>query len=152
MGAYDPLCYHNGSVWPHDTAIAVAGLARYGFANAARRVALGLLDAAMAHDGRLPELFSGIDRRDVAVPVDYPTSCSPQAWAAASPLLLLRVLFGLEPDVPAGRVGASPIIPDGLGRLELRGLPLGQSHVDLRWAAGRLTMFDPERRLSLVTR
>jgi glycogen debranching enzyme len=152
MGAYDPLSYHNGSVWPHDTAIVIAGLARYGFDNAARRVSLALLDAAAAHDGRLPELFSGIDRSEVGVPVDYPTSCSPQAWAAAAPLLLLRVLLGLEPDVPSGRIGARPIAPDSLGKLELRGLPLGSGRVDLRWAAGRLTMFDAERKLKLVTR
>jgi glycogen debranching enzyme len=152
MAAYDPLSYHNGSVWPHDTAIAIAGLARYGFDNAARRVSLALLDAASAHDGRLPELFSGIDRSEVAVPVDYPTSCSPQAWAAAAPFLLLRVLLGLEPDVPSGRVAARPIAPDSFGKVELRGLPLGAGRVDLQWAAGRLTMFDAERKLSLVTR
>jgi glycogen debranching enzyme len=86
--AYHPVSYHNGSVWPHDTAIAVAGLARAGLPDEARRVAAGLLDAARRSGGRLPEVLTGFDRTDDPEPVPYPHSCSPQAWAAAAPLLI----------------------------------------------------------------
>ena len=113
MGAYNPMSYHNGSVWPHDNAIVVAGLMRYGFVAEAQRVARGLVDAAAAFAGRLPELFCGFDRTEFEQPVPYPTSCSPQAWAAASPLLLLRSLLRLEPDLPGHRVGLAPqLLPE----------------------------------------
>jgi glycogen debranching enzyme len=131
MAAYDPLSYHNGSVWPHDTAIAVAGLARYGHANAARRIASGLIDMASAHGGRLPELVSGVARTEVPVPVDYPASCSPQAWAAGATLLVLRALLGLDPDLPRRRVRLRPRLPDALEPLALSHLPIGNHHGEL---------------------
>ena len=87
MASYNPMSYHCGSVWPHDTAIAVAGLMRYGFVEDAQRIALALLDAAAADDGRLSELFTGLERDDVRSPVSYPSACSPQAWSAAAPPL-----------------------------------------------------------------
>ena len=127
MGAYNPMSYHNGSVWPHGTAIAVAGLARYGFAEEAQRVALGLLDAAALVGGRLPELFCGFDRAEFAVPVSYPTSCSPQAWAAAAPVLVLRALLGFDPDLPAGRVGFAPVLPERMCPMRIEHLPLGSA-------------------------
>ncbi len=96
--AYNPLSYHCGSVWPHDTAIAVAGLSRYGHHQLASELADALLEASTFTDGRLPELFAGFARNDLAAPIPYPSSCSPQAWAAAAPLLLIRSLLGLEPD------------------------------------------------------
>lgn len=108
MGAYDPLSYHNGSVWPHDTAICVAGAARYARWDVVDRLTDGLLDAAMYFGGRLPELFSGLSRRLVPVPVPYPGSCSPQAWASASVLLLLRANLGLEVDMAAREVRIRP--------------------------------------------
>src|SRR5690606_6329422 len=83
--AYNPVSYHNGSVWPHDTVLGAAGIARYGFREQAERVLTGLLDAVDAFGGRLPELFCGFDRGEIPVPVPYPTSCSPQAWAAGVP-------------------------------------------------------------------
>jgi glycogen debranching enzyme len=129
--AFDPTSYHCGSVWPHDSAIAVAGMARYGHLREALTVLEGLLAAADHSDGRLPELFLGLDRRDVGIPVSYPTSCSPQAWSAASPLLLLRVLLGLEPDVPAGSVRVAPSLPDGMDRLVARGLRLWDGQLDV---------------------
>ena len=79
------MSYHNGSVWPHDNALIAAGLMRYGYVEHAQRIATGLLDAAARFGGRLPELFCGFDRTEFDTPVPYPTSCSPQAWAAASP-------------------------------------------------------------------
>jgi glycogen debranching enzyme len=132
MSRYDPLSYHNGSVWPHDTALAAAGLARYGLVAAARRVIDGLLDLAERYDPHLPELLSGLSRDDVAAPVDYPASSAPQAWAAAAPLLALRTLLRLDPRVPAGRLHVSPIMPPRMRRVEIRGLALGDRRVDLR--------------------
>lgn len=101
---YDPMSYHCGTVWPHDGALCAAGMREYGFHEHALTVANGLLDAARVWDGRLPELFSGLDRIDVGTPIPVPTSCSPQAWASATPFLLLRVMLGLEPDHEAGLV------------------------------------------------
>ena len=98
MGAYDPLSYHNGSVWPHDTAICAAGAARYGRWDVVDRIVDGAFDAAVAYHGRPPELFSGISRSEVPVPVSYPSSCSPQAWSSASILLLIRTMLDLTPD------------------------------------------------------
>jgi glycogen debranching enzyme len=89
---YHPISYHRGGVWPHDTAIAVAGLARYGLLDHARRLGEGLLAAASRSRFRLPEVMAGIGADEVAAPVPYPHSCSPQAWAAAAPLLLLDAL------------------------------------------------------------
>jgi glycogen debranching enzyme len=128
---YNPVSYHNGSVWPHDTAIAVAGLARYGRTAEAQRIATGLLDAADAFDGRLPELFCGFDRAEFAAPVPYPSSCSPQAWAAAAPLLLVRSLLGLSPAVPAGELRVAPALSPRMGELRVQGLPLAGGRVSV---------------------
>ena len=132
MAAYNPVSYHNGSVWPHDNAIAVAGLARYGFREEAHRVMEGLLQVAAHHDGRLPELISGLSREEHAVPAPYPTSCIPQAWAAATPLLLLRIMLGLDVDVPAGRVALDPHLPRTVERVVAEGLNLGPGRLDVR--------------------
>lgn len=125
MPAYNPVSYHNGSVWPHDTAIVTAGLMRYGFVEEAQRVVLGLLDAAMAVGGRLPELFGGLDRSELPVPLGYPASCSPQAWAAASPLLLMRLLLRFDPWLPHGKLWLDPVVPTAIGRLRVGHIPLG---------------------------
>jgi glycogen debranching enzyme len=129
--AYNPMSYQRGSVWPHDTALIVAGLARYGHRDAARRIGLGLLDAAHDQDGRLPELFCGLSRDDVERPVAYPTSCSPQAWSSAASLLVLRTLLGFSPDVPAGRLEVDPIPLDGVGELVLDRVPVGADRIRL---------------------
>jgi len=131
MGGYNPISYHCGSVWPHDSAIAAAGLARYGFSDAALRIVRALLDASQSSGGRLPELFSGLDRAEFQVPVPYPTSCSPQAWAAASPLLCLRVMLRLDPWVPYGKTWLSPLLPEGMSRLRVDGIPLAGSRVSV---------------------
>ncbi len=129
MGAYDPLSYHNGSVWPHDTALCVSGLMRYGFVEQAQQVAVALLDAAAHFGHRLPELFCGHSREQVPVPVPYPTSCSPQAWAAAAPLELLRALLRLEPQVHRGRLRCAPAVPARYLPLELANLRFGDYQV-----------------------
>jgi glycogen debranching enzyme len=131
MGAYNPISYHNGSVWPHDSAIAAAGLMRYGFVAEAQQVALGLFDAARMRGGRLPELFCGLDRTEFPAPVPYPTSCSPQAWAAAAPILLMRSLLRFEPDLPAGRVGFDPALPERMRPLRVEHLPLADARLVL---------------------
>jgi glycogen debranching enzyme len=130
-GGYNPISYHCGSVWPHDTAIVAAGLARYGYDGAAQKLIFGLLDAAQAQGGRLPELFSGLDRGELTVPVGYPTSCSPQAWSAASPLLCLRTLLRLDPWIPYGKTWLSPNLPEGIGYLKVEGIPLAGSRVTI---------------------
>jgi glycogen debranching enzyme len=126
MGAYNPMSYHNGSVWPHDSAIAAAGLMRYGFVEEAQQVAMGVLDAARRFGGRLPELFCGFDRAEFPSPVPYPTSCSPQAWAAAAPILLTRTLLRFQPDLPSATVVVAPVVPDRLVPLKIENLPLAE--------------------------
>jgi glycogen debranching enzyme len=125
MTGYNPVSYHNGSVWPHDSTIAAAGLARTGRHDELRTVAEGLVAAAPSFSYRLPELFAGLGRDETPFPVRYPTSCSPQAWAASSPLLLLRALLGLEPDLPNGIVRVHPRTADWLGRVRINGIALG---------------------------
>ena len=127
---YNPVSYHNGSVWPHDSALVAAGVAGYGFRAEAERILAGLLDAAAAFGGRLPELFCGFDREEIPVPVPYPTSCSPQAWAAGVPYELLRTALGLEADLPHGRLDARPALPL-VGRVRVDGLRLGGHHVSV---------------------
>ncbi|MEF3405422.1 amylo-alpha-1,6-glucosidase [Agromyces sp. CCNWLW203] len=131
MGAYNPASYHNGSVWPHDSAIVAAGLMRYGFVEQAHRIIVGLLDAATHFDGRLPELFCGFDREQYAEPVVYPASCSPQAWAAASPFLLLRSMLRMDPSVPTGELWLSPAIPHEFGEVHLMNVPFAGARVSL---------------------
>lgn len=155
MGAYNPMSYHNGSVWPHDTAITVAGLLRYrhlpGAVELATRLAEGLLDAAGAFGGRLPELFCGFPRAKFAAPVPYPTSCSPQAWASAAPLLLVRSFLGLDPDVPHRTLTVLPHLPARWGRVELTDLRLGGTVVDLAVEGDRVTATNLPDNWRLVT-
>ncbi len=131
MTAYNPMSYHNGSVWPHDTAIAVAGLANYGFEAEAQRIASDLLDASGYFGDRLPELFCGFARSDFPRPVPYPTSCSPQAWAAASSRLVLRSLLRFNPDLPHGEVQLCPMVPKRFLPLRLENVPLAGSRMSI---------------------
>jgi len=140
MGAYDPVSYHNGSVWPHDNAILVAGLVRYGFVEQAQRIAAGLLEAAQEFDGRLPELFCGFDRAEFPEPVPYPTSCSPQAWAAASPVQVIRSLLRFDPQLPAGRIWVAPVLPEAYIPLRVGGVAVGAGRIDLEVSAGDVTV------------
>lgn len=136
MGRFNPVSYHNGSVWPHDTAICVAGLTRYGFLEHAHRVTEGLLDAAEEFDGRLPELFAGFDRDDLGTPAAYPASCSPQAWAAATPLSLLRSMLRLDPWISRARLHLAPSPPTSVGRIELHRVRVGGRSLDITWTEG----------------
>ena len=118
MKGFDPLGYHTGCVWPHDTAIIAEGMRRYGFRDEASRLAKSLLEAAAAFENRLPEVFSGFERDKTGVPVPYPDALVPQAWAAGAPLLALRTLLGL--DAAQGKTRSSPHVPEELGRIRLR--------------------------------
>ncbi|MGH3110035.1 MAG: amylo-alpha-1,6-glucosidase [Gaiellaceae bacterium] len=96
--AYNPIRYHNGTVWPHDSALAAWGLARHGYVEGARRISRALIEAAGHFDWSLPEVFAGYARAETPFPIAYPTAARPQAWAAGTPILLVRVLLGIEPD------------------------------------------------------
>ena len=123
-GAYNPVSYHNGSVWPHDNSLILAGLARYGFYDEAATLAGGLLEALGAQpEFRFPELFAGYGRDEAPFPVEYPTACRPQAWATGSVFLLLSTMLGLRAD-PWDPPGAAqePFLPAGVNRVALSGI------------------------------
>ncbi|TFC36173.1 glycogen debranching N-terminal domain-containing protein [Cryobacterium sp. TMT2-42-4] len=119
---YWPLSYHGGSVWTHDTAIAIAGLGRAGFGAEAGILIEGLLAAAESFDYRMPELHSGDASSLVAAAVPYPAACRPQAWSAAAAVSVLGTVLGLEPDPVTGQVTSTPIIPAVVGDVAVRGL------------------------------
>ncbi|HMG45712.1 MAG TPA: glycogen debranching N-terminal domain-containing protein [Acidimicrobiales bacterium] len=131
MPAYNPASYHNGSVWPHDNALCAQGLMRYGFVDHAHRVIGAQLDLAARIPGSLPELFAGYARGDVAVPAAYPAACSPQAWAAASPLMWLRTILRLDPIVARGQMHLAPVLPPGVGRLHVEGINIGDRRITI---------------------
>jgi glycogen debranching enzyme len=131
--AYNPMSYHNGSIWPHDNAIAAAGLKRYGFAAATTRIATALFDvAADARASRLPELFCGFDRDGSRSIVAYPVACIPQAWAAAAPFMLVQALLGISAHAPENRLTVDqPRLADWLSRVDIEGVRVGRSRVSL---------------------
>ncbi len=122
--AFNPLSYHNGTVWPHDSALAAWGLARHGHVEAARRVARALIEAAGHFSWSLPEVFAGFARTETPFPIAYPTAARPQAWAAGTPILLVRVLLGLEPDRAHQRLVTTveDELPSWLDGLRLEGV------------------------------
>jgi len=122
-GGYNPIEYHNGTVWPHDNSFIAAGLARYGFRQDAATIIAALFEASWFFDARLPEVFSGYDRGNTRYPVQYPTACLPQAWAAASPMLGIRTLLGLEPKGDVLTSAENPVLPRWMGTLTLDGIP-----------------------------
>jgi glycogen debranching enzyme len=130
---FNPMSYHNGSVWPHDNSLIAAGFARYGQKSAIDRVFKGLFDAASYMDlRRLPELYCGFHRGRERGPTLYPVACSPQAWAAGTPLLLLQSSLGLEFNADRKEILLrNPRLPEFLQEVTLRDLRLGQSTVDL---------------------
>jgi glycogen debranching enzyme len=134
---YNPMSYHNGSVWPHDNAIVVAGLARYGHTGEAVRIVSALFDAALfVHLHRLPELLCGFHRRAAEGPTLYPVACAPQAWAAGAVFMLLGACLGLSIDGHARRVTLHrPVLPPAFSRLRIGGLRAGDGEVDLELRA-----------------
>ena len=130
---YNPMSYHNGSIWPHDNALIAAGLAQIGAKGAVDRLFSGLFDAATYMDlHRLPELFCGFQRARDRGPTLYPVACSPQAWASATPFSLLQAALGLELDPAAGELRLrNPRLPKFLDEVILRNLQVGDSSVDI---------------------
>ncbi len=133
--AYNPMSYHNGSVWPHDNALAVEGLSSVGMKVEAYKVMEGLKLAAQHQaDMRLPELFCGFPRKDANAPIRYPVSCVPQAWAAGSMFLILSSCLGIKPDAPSKTLRIShPYLPEWLDSVAFKGLKVGDGKVDLRF-------------------
>ena len=130
---YNPMAYHNGSIWPHDNAMIAAGLAKYGYRNEALAILEGLFGAAVATDlHRLPELFCGFPRDAGEAPIAYPVACNPQAWASASVFLLLQAVLGLEIRGGARVVQFTrPVLPAFLAEVWIRDLRVGHDSVDL---------------------
>jgi glycogen debranching enzyme len=136
---YNPMSYHNGSVWPHDNALIAAGCARYGTAHYAAQILTALFDASQTLEGyRMPELFCGFPRQLHQHPVPYPVACKPQAWAAASVFLLLQAMLNVTIDAWDRRVTVNRAhLPPWLQRVEIRGLSVGAARLDLSVSRGR---------------
>ncbi len=137
--AYNPMSYHNGSVWPHDNAVIAAGLKRYGFHDATVQVAGGIFETAMeAEYMRLPELFCGFTRRPPNPPVLYPVACSPQAWSAASVFLLLQAMLGISARGHENLLTVNaPMLPPWLEWVDITGMRVGAGRVSLRFTRER---------------
>lgn len=141
-GGYSPLSYHGGSVWTHDTAMAVQGLARAaadgvpGAAESAHALIDGLLEAAAGFEYRMPELFAGRPARAGGRPTPYPASCRPQAWAAAASVAVVSALVGARPDVPGDAMAFQPLAGGGRDGMTVRGIRVGADAVDVRLGDG----------------
>lgn len=130
---YNPMSYHNGSVWPHDNALIAYGMARYGLKEATLKILTGLFDASLFVDlHRLPELFCGFSRRPGEGPTLYPIACAPQSWSAAAVFLLLQACLGLSINAPQGKICFShPLLPAFLEEVRIKNLKVGKAIVDL---------------------
>jgi glycogen debranching enzyme/putative sterol carrier protein len=128
-GAYNPIGYHVGTVWPHDNSIIAMGLERYGYRQEAARICQAMVEAATYFDSRLPEAFAGYPRELTHYPAEYPTACSPQAWATGTPLLLLRAVLGLEPQ--GSQLNIDPYLPPAIGQLDVTGIPGRWGRIDV---------------------
>jgi glycogen debranching enzyme len=117
---FNPIGYHLGTVWPHDNSLVALGLAGYGFREEANRIAIAQVEAAGYFSHRLPEAFAGYPRSVARFPVPFPTACSPQAWSTAAPLAFLRAMLGL--DARNGKLAVDPMVPEGFGRVAVRGI------------------------------
>jgi glycogen debranching enzyme len=141
QGRYNPIGYHVGTVWPFDNSFIAWGLMKYGFREEAGQICEAILGASRYFDGRLPEAFAGYERDVTDYPVQYPTACSPQAWSSGTPLLLLRVMLGLEPQ--GEHLIIDPAVPEGMGRVEVLDIPGRWGKVD---ALGRSRSPHDQRR------
>jgi glycogen debranching enzyme len=135
---YNPMSYHNGSVWPHDTAIAAVGMRRYGLGESFLTVTTGLFESVLQFENmRMPELFCGFSRVEGYGPTQYPVACAPQAWAAGVVFMLIGALLGLAPDAADNQLTLNrPQLPAWLSWIELRGLTLRTSRISLRASQG----------------
>jgi glycogen debranching enzyme len=132
---FNPMSYHNGSVWPHDNALVVMGLSHYGLGANALPVVVAAQDAAAGLSfNRLPELYCGMDRDGASRPVQYPVSCSPQAWASGALFMMLQAMLGILPDAPSGALHIrNPVLPAQLGELTITNLRIGTSCISLHF-------------------
>jgi glycogen debranching enzyme len=140
---FNPMSYHNGSVWPHDTALAAAGLARYGDRAGCVRLLMELFDAAHQFGMRLPELFCGFPRQLHQPPVAYPVACLPQAWAAGSVFMTLQAALGISVDGWRGEIHVDrPALPPSVDWLTVQRIAVGSRRVDLTFKriAGRVAV------------
>ncbi len=129
---YNPMSYHNGSVWPHDTAICAAGIARYGDRDGAAGLLSDMFETAIRFEMRLPELFCGFERRPGEPPIAYPVACLPQAWASGSVFMMLQACLGIRVDGWHGEIHVDrPLLPAGVDRLTVRHLAVGDERIDL---------------------
>jgi glycogen debranching enzyme len=138
--AYNPLSYHNGTVWPHDNSLIAWGLARYGRWPEAQRIVQRMLAAARHFNYQLPEVFAGLRRAETGFPIAYPTATRPQAWAAGSAALLLQILLGLQPDNRRSSLEsvAPKELPSWAGSLRLSGVRAFDRHWDVRLEGGQV--------------
>jgi glycogen debranching enzyme len=132
---FNPMSYHNGSIWPHDNALIAYGLSKYGLKNEVIKIAQALFDASLFIEGqRLPELFCGFKRREGEPPTDYPVACSPQTWSVASCFMIIQSLLGIEIDAFENVIRFhKPMLPDFIDSLEIRNLKFKSSHINLRF-------------------
>ena len=139
---FNPLAYHNGTVWPHDNSLIAWGLARYGRWPEAQRIVRRLLNASSYFDHQLPEVFAGFTRTETPFPIPYPTAARPQAWAAGAPVLMLQLLLGLQPDRRRHVLGtiAPEDIPSWAGSLRLTGVRAFDQGWDVQLSDGRVTI------------
>jgi len=129
---YDPMSYHNGSVWPHDNSIIIAGLTRYNYRIEAIKVIDGFIKAAQYFkDNRLPELFCGFSLKEVKSLVKYPFACSPQAWSSGSIYLIMQSILGIEADAINDKLYLNPILPEGINKVEVKNLRMGNNKINL---------------------
>jgi glycogen debranching enzyme len=137
--AYNPISYHDGSIWPHDNAFIAAGLKRYDEREATNRVATAIVDAASAtHDRRLPELYCGFSRDGAGRPVSYPVACAPQAWAAGAPFQLLQAMLGISARADEGMLTVNrPMLPQWLRRVTLSNIRVGDAKLSLEFSRNR---------------
>lgn len=132
--SFNPISYHNGSIWPHDNSMITEGLRKVGRVEDVHSIMRELFEVMLLQpDFRLPELFCGFDKIDAAAPINYPVSCSPQAWAAGSIFQLLKVCLNFEPDAARGILRVrEPALPDWLDTITLTGLRVGAASVDVK--------------------
>ena len=129
---FNPMSYHNGSVWPHDTALCAAGMARYGIRDGVVRLMSETFEAAVKFGMRLPELFCGFERAAGEAPIAYPVACLPQAWASGAAFMILQACLGLTIDNECGAIHIErPRLPVGIDHLTLCGLMIGAIKVNL---------------------
>ncbi|MCY9665068.1 amylo-alpha-1,6-glucosidase [Paenibacillus alginolyticus] len=141
---YNPMSYHDGSIWPHDNSLVLLGMSRSGFKAETMQVIEGLMKASESFEyHRLPELYCGYDD-SIGEPVPYPVACSPQAWAAGTPLVFLQTMLGIEPDTLGGTIRFNPVLPSGMTELTVRNMTVAQGKLSLH------ILFNPQTQTAVV--